>query len=129
MLVRNSQKIERGERNILEAWSNDGGLSWSPFTATSLPNPNSGIDGLVLKDGRALLVYNDSVEGRDRLSLALSNDGGHTWSHLFDLENERGSEFSYPAVIQTSDGMVHVTYTWKRRKIRHVVIDILGFVP
>ena len=38
------------------------------------------------------------------------------------LEDQPG-EFSYPAVIQGRDGLVHVTYTWKRRTIRHVVID------
>ena len=32
-------------------------------------------------------------------------------------------ERRYPAVIQTSDGLVHVTYTWKRTRVRHVVID------
>jgi alpha-L-rhamnosidase len=26
-------------------------------------------------------------------------------------------------VIQTADGLVHVTYTWYRKKVKHVVID------
>jgi alpha-L-rhamnosidase len=26
-------------------------------------------------------------------------------------------------VIQTADGLVHVTYTWKRQRVKHVVID------
>ena len=45
-----------------------------------------------------------------------------TWKAAVVLENAPG-EYSYPAVIQTSDGLVHVTYTWKRERIKHVVID------
>ena len=91
------------------------------MTRTSLPNPNSGIDALTLRDGRHLLVYNHLTSGRDVLNVALSADG-ETWQAALVLEDEPG-EFSYPAVIQGADGLVHVTYTWRRRSVRHVVID------
>lgn len=110
------------QRKIVESWSADGGKTWSKLTATSLPNPNSGIDAVTLKDGRHLLVYNHTTRGRGTLNIAVSNDG-KTWKAAVRLENERGREFSYPAVIQSSDGKVHVTYTWKRRRVKHVVID------
>ena len=74
----------------------------------------------MLKDGRALLVYNDTPRGRTPLSVAMSKEGS-TWTNVVTLENQPG-EYSYPAVIQTSDGKVHVTYTWKRQRIRHVVL-------
>jgi len=110
---------------ITESWSEDGGKTWSRMQATMLPNPNSGIDAAMLKDGRALLVYNHTQRagpnGRGRLNVAVSADG-KAWKAALILENQAG-EYSYPAVIQTSDGLVHITYTWKRERIKHVVID------
>lgn len=110
----------RSQKVVSQAWSLDGGWTWSGMTATPLPNPNSGIDGLVLKDGRGLLVHNNTTRGRGMLGIALSRNG-QDWRQALELENSDG-EFSYPAVIQARDGRVHVTYTWKRRAIQHVVI-------
>lgn len=106
---------------ITESWSSDAGKIWSAMKATALPNPSSGIDALVLKDGRALVVYNHTSRGRSPLNIALSSDG-KMWKAALVLEDQPG-EYSYPAVIQTADGLVHVTYTWKRQRIKHVVID------
>jgi predicted neuraminidase len=109
------------QRAIVESWSDDGGQTWSPLAATSLPNPNSGIDAANLKDGRILLVYNHTRRGRSPINVAISEDG-NSWQAALELETERG-EFSYPAVICTKDGQAHITYTWKRQKIKHVAID------
>ncbi len=114
---------------IVESWSDDNGETWSKLNATTLPNPNSGIDGVTLRDGRHLLVYNHVVTqpgkwgGRAPLNVAVSEDG-KTWKAALALETgPPEAEYSYPAVIQTSDGLVHVTYTWNRKKVKHVVID------
>jgi len=109
------------QKRIVECWSDDGGKTWGKMAATVLPNPNSGIDGVSLKDGRALLVYNHTEVGRSPLNVVMSKDG-RTWQAALVLEDAPG-EYSYPAVIQTSDGKVHVTYTWKRQRIKHVVLD------
>jgi len=106
---------------IVESWSEDGGKTWSEMKKTELPNPNSGIDAVTLKDGRHLLIYNPTKLGRSPLALALSRDG-KKWDEVVKLETERG-EYSYPAIIQTSDGLVHMTYTWKRQRVKHVVVD------
>lgn len=106
---------------ITECWSEDGGKTWTPMRATALPNSSTGIDAVMLKDGRALLVYNHTPRGRSPLNVAISEDG-KTWKAASVLEDQAG-EYSYPAVIQSSDGLVHITYTWKRERIRHVVID------
>ena len=90
-----------------------------------MPNPNSGTDALTLKDGRQLIVYNHVTKrsrqwGGDRspLNIALSKDGKN-WKQLLALEDEPKQEFSYPAVIQGSDGRIHITYTWKRQRIKY----------
>lgn len=110
----------RSQKVISQSWSLDGGWTWSGMTATPLPNPNSGIDGLVMKDGRGVLVHNNTTRGRGVLGIALSRNG-QDWHQALELENADG-EFSYPAVIQARDGRLHVTYTWRRRAIQHVVI-------
>jgi predicted neuraminidase len=113
---------------IFEIWSGDGGLTWGKMSLTGLPNNNAGTDAVTLADGRQLLVYNHSgnSEGkksgpRSPLNVAVSSDG-KTWQAALVLENERG-EFSYPAVIQSRDGLVHITYTYRREKIKHVILD------
>jgi predicted neuraminidase len=113
--------------NIIESWSNDSGKTWSALSKTTLPNPNSGIDAVTLKDGRQLLVYNPAGLGngssndRSELRVAVSTDGEH-WQDIMDLENGTTEEYSYPAIIQTSDGLIHITYTYDRKNIKHVVI-------
>ncbi len=114
---------------VVESWSTDQGRTWSKLAATELPNPNSGIDGVTLRDGRHLLVYNHVVTpskkwgDRAPLNLAISKDG-KTWQPSLVLEpGPPEAEYSYPAIIQAKDGKVHITYTWNRKKIKHVVVD------
>ena len=116
-------------RRIGTAWSEDGGRTWSPLDSTLLPNNNSGIDAVTLRDGRHLLVYNhvlppgEEVKGpRTPLNLSLSRDGVQ-WYASAILENSPVSQYSYPAVIQGEDGYVHVVYTWRRRRIKYAKID------
>ncbi len=129
MLARPNGKGE--ETKIAQSWSNDGGLTWSPVTDTNLPNNNSAIDAVTLKDGRHLLVYNHSTredpiggrKGRGILTVAISKDGIN-WEAATVLEYRTGAvQYSYPAVIQTEDGLVHITYSWHRKRIKHVVLD------
>ena len=106
---------------VFQVGSDDLGRTWGPLTATSLPNPNAGTDAVTLKDGRHLIVYNHTTKGRSPLNVAVSKDG-QDWQPALVLESEPG-EYSYPAIIQTADGLVHITYTWKRQRVRYVVLD------
>ncbi|MEM2886083.1 MAG: sialidase family protein [Thermoproteota archaeon] len=107
---------------ICVADSSDYGRTWSGATATSLPNPDSGIDAVKLRSGSVAIAYNDSTDARTPLSLSASKDGGETWRKVLDLEAEL-AEFSYPSIIESSDGSVHVVYTWKRKRIKHAGLD------
>jgi len=116
-------------RVIAESWSTDQGLTWSPLAASNMPNNNSGTDAVTLADGRQLLVYNHvkTPEGekkgaRTPLNVAISNDGKN-WQAALILEDSPISQYSYPSVIQTPDGMVHIVYTWRRERIKYVKVD------
>ncbi len=110
------------QKKVFSLISPDQGKTWGVMTLLDLPNPNSGIDAVTLKDGRHLMVCNPVEKGRSPLVVALSQEG-QAWTTALTLEDTPRAEFSYPAVIQTVDGKVHITYTWKRLKVRHVVLD------
>ena len=116
------------QSRIAASRSADAGRTWGPIFGTALPNPDAGVDAVTLADGRHFLVYNHKVRingawagSRSRLNAALSDDGD-AWDASLMLEDQDG-EYSYPAVIQTRDGRVHVTYTHRRTRIRHLVLD------
>ena len=101
--------------------SEDSGKTWGPISLLDVSNPSSGTDAVTLKDGRHLLVCNPVPRGRTPLTVVVSRDG-REWQPVVTLEDQPG-EYSYPAIIQTNDGLVHVTYTWKRERVKHVVLD------
>lgn len=115
-----------GDGHVLTTWSVDQGKTWSKLERTCLPNPCCGVDGVTLADGRQLLVYNHSNQAtgnRGFLNVSISDDGV-VWKAVCVLEDGgNDKEFSYPAVIQTRDGLVHILYSCEWKMIRHVVLD------
>lgn len=116
-------------RFIATSWSSDNGDTWTPLTLTDVPNNNSGTDAIALKDGRLLLAYNNfgTLQGtkkgvRTPLNLAVSKDG-IKWKEVLVLEDSPISQYSYPSLIQGSDGMIHVVYTWRRLRVKYEKID------
>jgi len=108
--------------------SADSGFSWTVATKIGIPNTAS-VELLALSDGRWAFVGDDESDGRYRISLYLSDDEGKTWKwkrSLEDMDKGKGS-FSYPCVIQTSDGLMHISYSYSLEKkgesIKYVVID------
>ena len=111
------------EKRVAETWSDDQGKTWTPLQLTSLPNNNSGLDAVTLKNGRHLLICNPIEKGRNKISV-LSSADGKIWDNLIVLEDQPKGEFSYPAIIQAKDGTVHITYTYNREKIKYVKLEI-----
>ncbi|TYR37544.1 hypothetical protein FXV77_05955 [Sphingobacterium phlebotomi] len=110
------------DKRVFSIWSDDGGTTWRDFKLLDVPNPHSGNDAVTLQDGRQLMVYNHTETARTPLNVAISEDG-ETWYPLLVLENDKEGGYSYPAVIQTNDGLVHIVYSWRRKNIRHVILD------
>lgn len=112
---------------VTTSWSTDKGRSWSKMGKTNLINPNSGTDAIRVDD-IFLIVYNPDIpgkdwwEGRTKLRLAYSRDGLE-WTDIFEFEDEDKGEFSYPTIMCTSDDLIHVTYTYNRKSIRHFVLE------
>ncbi|MDB4340812.1 exo-alpha-sialidase [Akkermansiaceae bacterium] len=139
LLTHPGQRIQALYRSkhgaIITNESKNGGESWSPLKKLGLPNNNSGIEALTLANGRHLLLYNhlggqgnNGWGKRHAIHLAVSDDG-IVWKALAVIEKAKEGEFSYPAMIQTKDGLVHMTYTWNRKRVKHVIINPKNLKP
>ncbi|HLP44647.1 MAG TPA: sialidase family protein [Candidatus Kapabacteria bacterium] len=129
-------RSHRDKSYVTMSFTNDTGATWTAPQKIDIPNPGSGLNALRLSDGRILLAFNDSPIRRDNLTLAVSNkgptEGEYTerhgkefqqWQRVAVLENTPGEEFSYPYMIRTRDGKIHLVYTWQRKRIKHVTFN------
>ena len=121
-----------GLRRILQTRTRDAGLNWSPVSRSALPNPNAGIIGLNIQwqgQEALLLAFNNSEEERDDLSLALSLNQGQSWQLISTIElnpldpPDNSKQFSYPWLLQTSNGQIHLFYTWHKSHIKHILFN------
>ena len=108
-----------------EFWSNNNGKTWTDFNLTNIIGNNSGLDAVTLRDGQQLLVNNPiEADWGSRNILAISSSAdGKNWKQVCLLENEPEGEYSYPAIIQSKDGKVHITYTYRRESVKYAVFD------
>ncbi len=110
---------------VMKSISKDRGYSWSTAKPSALPNPGTSVEAISLDKGDWIMVYNDVENGRHSLAVSLSDDEGETWPWTRHLERRdlgKGS-FSYPSVIQTQGGLIHVTYSFHvagNKTIKHV---------
>ena len=112
-----------GTRRIHLGRSVDAGRTWTTPKLLDLPNSNSGLCALRLTDGSVLLAFNDTLKNRDNLSLAISKDGGNSWKRAAVIENTPGQGFSYPCLVQTRDGLIHLSYSRNRDVIQYACFN------
>lgn len=120
--------LRSNQNRVMQSWSADDGASWSEVELTQLVHPNSGIDAVGTTSGNYLLVNNamergNSWEkGRNKLAVYTSKDG-QDWTQVLQLEDQESGEFSYPAIIEGSDGNIHITYTYNRTAIKYLKLS------
>ena len=126
-----------GPRRFFVSVSANRGLTWSVPRLTNLPNPNSAAEVIRLSDGEWVLVYNDTEKGRNSLAVSVSDDEGKSWRWTRHLERANAGaeapQFHYPSIIQTKDGMIHVSYSYflenlpegaARKAIKHATFNL-----
>jgi predicted neuraminidase len=111
-----------GPRNgfVMAVSTENGGEDWRELPPLSVGNRNSGLALLRLGDGRLLLAANPQSQ-RNVLVLLLSNDEGRSWRTARIVADDPilTAEYSYPALLQTTDGYIHLTYSFNRRTIAY----------
>ena len=108
---------------LVSSESSDGGRSWSEGTETKFPNPNAATDFIRLKNGHLLLVYNNSMNDRTPLTVAISTDNDQSYPHRRDIATG-DFDYAYPSAIQTVDGKIHIVYTSHGRTVvNHAAFD------
>lgn len=120
--------VRTGVGSIYKSDSKDGGKTWCKAYDTGLPNPNSGIDAVMLENGVLVLIMNPISENwgdRAPLVLMYSVDGGDTFTEFFTCEATTGDhEFSYPAITAVGNTL-HITYTHERESIVYERVELL----
>lgn len=107
-------------RRVGYATTQDAGESWTQPKTLDLPNPNSAVCAVLMRDSGVLMALNYSNDSRDSISLVYSANGVDGWRSVATLDHEPGEKFSYPSMIRCQDGLIHLVYSWKMQKIRHL---------
>ena len=116
-------------KRILKSISRDNGETWSFATDTKIPNPSSSIEVLQLKNGNWVMACNDTESSRSQMAILLSFNEGKSWEvkkYIGKHEHNSGITLAYPSLIQSSDELIHLTYSLKDKEgktIQHAIFN------
>jgi predicted neuraminidase len=108
--------LRSGGSRHYEARSRDGGITWTPPAPSALIGHNTPTALWRLENTKndIVAVWNNSPINRFPLCVALSSDGGRTWSQPRILANSKGPQVSYPGLTQTADGAIVAVWQAQR---------------
>ena len=118
---------------IGEAYSSDGGVTWSEGGDSGLGGPCSRFFITRLRSGKVLLInhynspgYNDreNFAGRNNLTALLSEDDGKTFPYHLMLDER--FQVSYPDALECDDGFIYAVYDRERGAFRNNLEEIYG---
>ena len=116
-------------KRILKSISKDNGETWSFAKDTKIPNPSSSIEVLQLKNGNWVMACNDTESSRSQMAVLLSFNEGKSWEvkkYIGKHEHNSGITLAYPSLIQSSDELIHLTYSLKDKEgktIQHAIFN------
>ncbi len=116
-------------KRILKSISKDNGETWSFAKDTKTPNPSSSIEVLQLKNGNWVMACNDTESSRSQMAILLSFNEGKSWEvkkYIGKHEHNSGITLAYPSLIQSSDELIHLTYSLKDKEgktIQHAIFN------
>ena len=114
-------------KRVQTSFSRDDGITWPDVSDTEIPNPGSGMETIVLRDGSWVMIYNDLERGRNSLAVSLSTDEGNTWRWTRHLERADSGSFHYPSIIEARDGTLHASYSYSVKEgqsIKHAQFNL-----
>lgn len=102
--------------------SYDHGRTWTTPVNSGFPNDNSSTALLRLHNGDLVMAYNEPHQSGHPLYAGLSADEGRTWLPLRTLTTGPG-KYSYPALAEGPDGLIHLLYSDDRKRIGHIEMN------
>jgi hypothetical protein len=113
--------LVRTRYGIGEAFSQDGGKTWSEGKDSGIYSPNARFFIRRLASGRLLLVRHALPEGaeagyryRSHLTAYLSEDEGRTWKGGLMLDERLGVSYPDGFEVDGPDGRIYIVYDYRR---------------
>ena len=108
--------LRTGTNFLYESRSRDNGVTWTEPKPSMLTGHNTpaALWRLESNPDEIVVIWDNSPLNRYPLEVAISGDGGHTWSPARKIATSDGPQVSYPNITQASDGTF--VAVWQEQK-------------